>query len=170
MSDTQKIVVRVLQNHPTGTRRRAWFVFGTQPTRVEVNAEELKMIQEDEHLLIVTKWSALEQATDQSKTASAPAKAEWGEQETPLTKKQIIEKLEEMKVEYDKRGNRDSLLATLEEAIAATWKTGVDDGNENPHIYTVEEIVAKLEAKWLVEWTDFSKDAEKADLIELLLA
>ena len=64
-----------------------------------------------------------------------------------MTKKQIIEQLEEMKVEYDKRANRDALFATLEQAIADTGKKGVDDGNENPNIYTVEELVAKLEAK-----------------------
>jgi len=171
MSDTQKIVVRVRPNHPSGTRRRAWFVFGTQPSRVEVTAEELKLIQEDEHLIIVTKWTWLDQATDQKKWVTPPTWTSGNDdsEKPPLTKKQIIEQLEEMKVKYDKRANRDDLLATLEEAIATAWSSS-DGPNENLAELSIEQLVAKLEAKWLVEGTDFTKDADKADLIELLLA
>jgi len=171
MSDTQKIVVRVRPNHPSGTRRRAWFVFGTQPSRVEVTAEELKLIQEDEHLIIVTKWTWLDQATDQKKWVTPPTWTSGNDdsEKPPLTKKQIIEQLEEMKVKYDKRADRDDLLATLEEAIATAWSSS-DGSNENLAELSIEQLVAKLEAKWLVEGTDFTKDADKADLIELLLA
>lgn len=171
MSDLTEIVVRVAANHPTWRRCRAWFIFVKVPSRIEVTAEELKAIQEDKFLLIVTAGGALEQAVAQNK-APKQAVIQWkeeGEEETPMTKKEIIAKLEEMKVEYDKRANRDTLLATLNEAIAKV-ETSSDGADENLNIYTVEEIVAKLEAKWLVEWTDFSKEAEKEALIALLLS
>lgn len=178
MSDTQKIVVRVRPNHPTGTRRRAWFVFWTQPTRVEVNAEELKMIQEDQHLIIVTKWTWLEQATDQKKWITPPtdAKKDDDSETPPMTKKQIIERLTELQtqhpdleISFKERESRDDLFNLMNHILATieAWTEGTD---ENLADLSVEEIIARLEAKWLVEWTDFVKDAEKADLIELLLA
>jgi hypothetical protein len=58
-----KIVVRLLANHPTGSRKRAGFVFGQNPSSVEVTDEQLAQIKEDQYLTIVTKGEALKQAT-----------------------------------------------------------------------------------------------------------
>lgn len=135
------------------------------------------MIKEDKFLIIVTKGGALEQAVKQDKQNFSE---EWTSAEgssakvlvkDDLTKKQIAEQLTEMWIEFNDRANKDELFAVLEEAIAKQSEWTSDEGNaEDLNTMTVEQIVAKLEEKWLVEWTDFTKDAEKEALIALLLA
>lgn len=53
-NSTNSIRVRLRhQNHPTGQRRRAGHIFGTQPSIVEVSDEELAAIKADPYLQIL---------------------------------------------------------------------------------------------------------------------
>lgn len=61
MAKLQKIVVRVMPNHPSGTRNRAGFKFGVDPSTVEVTAEQLEQIKADPFLKILEKGGAYEQ-------------------------------------------------------------------------------------------------------------
>lgn len=60
-SELETIVVRVLPGHPTGSRNRAWFQFGTSPSFVEVTPEQKAIIEADQYLKIIDSWTALEQ-------------------------------------------------------------------------------------------------------------
>lgn len=60
-SELETIVVRVIPGHPTGSRNRAWFQFGTSPSFVEVTPEQKAIIEADEYLKIIEAWTALEQ-------------------------------------------------------------------------------------------------------------
>lgn len=54
MSNSSTIRVRLRHaNHPNGSRRRAGFVFGVQPSIVEVTEEQLQAIEGDSYLQIL---------------------------------------------------------------------------------------------------------------------
>lgn len=160
------IVVRLHANHPSGQRYRAWFKFGMIPTEVEVTDAELKMIQEDNFLIIVTAWTALQQAKKSWKyVAKEPKSSEViAEVKTidDFTKKELLAKLEEMWIATTGRETKEVLRSMI------NWKS--EDKTEDFTLLTVEEIVAKLEEMWLKEWIDFNASAEKESLIELLHA
>jgi hypothetical protein len=47
-----KINVRLIPNHPTGSRRRAGFVFGAGWQEYDVTEDQLQEIREDNYLII----------------------------------------------------------------------------------------------------------------------
>jgi hypothetical protein len=89
-----------------------------------VTAEELKSIQEDKFLLIVTAGGALEQAVKKTK---APNEADLqpktqGAEKTfdDYKKKEIIEELTALKVEFNESDNKEILRSLLVEAKSKT--------------------------------------------------
>lgn len=64
------IVAAVMPNHPSGTRRRAGFVFGVDPVVYEVTEEQRKEILADQFLRIITKGTALDDAMQAYKKKS----------------------------------------------------------------------------------------------------
>lgn len=64
------IVAAVMPNHPSGTRRRAGFVFGVDPVVYEVTEEQRKEILADQYLRIITKGVALSDAMEDYKKKS----------------------------------------------------------------------------------------------------
>lgn len=68
----KKIRVRLAdQQHPTGKRRRAGFIFEAQPIVVEVTDEQLKAIKEDDYLQILP-GKATGKVTAQTPTGDEP--------------------------------------------------------------------------------------------------
>lgn len=71
MSEKKSLIVAaVMPNHPSGTRRRAGFVFTVEPVVYEVTEEQRKEILADQFLRIVTKGTALDDAMQAYKKKS----------------------------------------------------------------------------------------------------
>lgn len=115
----EKIVVRLVANHPTGTRNRAGFTFTENPSVVEVNESQLEAIQNDQYLRIITKGTAFLQGMEnpQSPKGSEEGDDEGGDEGVDMTKAQIIEKLIEKGlqegVDFNKGAKKDILLQLL---------------------------------------------------------
>lgn len=64
-NSTTEIRVRLRHaNHPNGSRRRAGFVFGVQPSVVEVTEEQLAAIEADPYLQILPNKGQLPESED----------------------------------------------------------------------------------------------------------
>ena len=71
MSEKKSLIVAaVMPNHPSGTRRRAGFVFTVEPIVYEVTEEQKKEILADQYLRIITKGVALSDAMEAYKKKS----------------------------------------------------------------------------------------------------
>lgn len=71
MSEKKSLIVAaVMPNHPSGTRRRAGFVFTVEPIVYEVTEEQRKEILADQFLRIITKGTALDDAMQAYKKKS----------------------------------------------------------------------------------------------------
>jgi hypothetical protein len=65
MSNSSTIRVRLRHaNHPNGSRRRAGFIFGVQPSVVEVTEEQLAAIESDPYLQILPNKGTLPENED----------------------------------------------------------------------------------------------------------
>lgn len=70
------IVAAVMPNHPSGTRRRAGFVFTVEPVVYEVTEEQRKEITADPYIRIITKGVALSDAMQAYKKKSETSSEE----------------------------------------------------------------------------------------------
>ncbi len=76
MTATTKITVRLNDpNHPAGKRARAGFVFGSNPTTVQVTPDQLGFIKADPYLRILkTDSKDTPRRVSTEKTNSSPKK------------------------------------------------------------------------------------------------
>ena len=165
----EEIVVRVNTRLQAPSRRRAWFIFTEAPSLVEVDSTQKKEIESDQYLTIVTRWGALEQAV--------PQKAKWSEGDSTQTTEEFVKSLQnkdaviaELKNHLDdenideraKRSDLDTLLIN-------TIDWNVDDKKDvDFSLLSEKKLVERLKEAGQVEGEDFSADAEKSALIELL--
>lgn len=140
-TDTSTIRVRLRnQNHPSGTRRRAGFLFTTDVSEVEVTPEQLAVIQGDEALYIMREHEEETQdpiiTTDTTQTLvvtgdkTGNANGNGAGDEEPkqenlkrANKGRLIEILIELKqvpeTDFDPEATNDALIALIE-SIRAT--------------------------------------------------
>lgn len=157
MSNTEKIVVRVKPSHPTGSRNRAWFTFWQEPSFVEVTPEQKKLIQEDAYLLIIERWTALEQGLEN------PAKV--------LDDEDNAEGSEDQADETETDESEED-----ETASNVAWNEGFETSEESEDQAEAkpisrmnkDELVAALIAKGQVEGTDFNATSSNDSLRALL--
>lgn len=132
------------------------------------------MIQEDSFLLIVKWWTGVEQAQDLAKHAAtqpaAPKEAvDEKEKEKTIddfTKKEIIAELKKIGCECSDKDSKQ----LLRDMLVENRKSDGNAQSENLQDLSVDELVKRLEEKWLKEGTDFNASADKQSLIDLLLA
>lgn len=113
----EKIVVRLVANHPTGTRNRAGFRFTEDPSQVEVDEVQLEAIKSDPYLKVITKGTAYLQGVENPQSPKGSSEEKDEGKEDDMTKAQIIEKLLEKGLvegtDFNKSAKKDILLQLL---------------------------------------------------------
>jgi len=159
------IVAAVMPNHPSGTRRRAGFVFTTEALVYEVTEEQRKEILADQFLRIVTKGTALDDAmqaykkkcegsSDSSDIESAPS-AESSDNASNLAPVASTDPSTD-----EDKGSDPSTAPASTESEPETEKP-ISRMNK-------AELIAELEKKGLVAGTDFEPEAWNKKLAALL--
>jgi len=122
-------------NHPNGSRRRAGFVFGVQPSIVEVTEEQLAMIKADEYLQILPNKGALPESEGDEDEGGDPVVTEV--KLDRATKPQLIEILtNELKLVPGVDFNPEASNAILKQLVvdlrakAADGTTGDDEDDD----------------------------------------
>ena len=157
MAKLQKIVVRVMPNHPSGNRNRAGFKFGVDPSTVEVTAEQLEQIKSDPFLKILEKGGAYEQGLKRpGKKAGSP------EQQAASS--------EANTGDGDDTGNTGDGNGDQGDGTGDNGSgTGDAQSDEKPiSKMNKAELVEALTKKGLEAGKDFDPEAKNDDLKELL--
>lgn len=123
-------------NHPNGERRRAGFVFGVQPSVVEVTAEQLAAIEADPYLQILPNKGALPESEGDEDEGGDPVVTEV--KLDRATKPQLIEILtNELKLVPGVDFNPEASNAILKQLVvdlrakAADGTAGNDEDDED---------------------------------------
>lgn len=149
-----------MPNHPSGTRRRAGFVFTVEPVVYEVTEEQRKEILADQYLRIITKGVALSDAMEAYKKKSEGSS-------------------EESEVPAENGSNSPEVTgASQDPATTEELPSNPDVPPADPSTPVVEakpisrmnkaELIAELEKKGLVSGKDFEPEAGNKKLATLL--
>lgn len=153
-----------MPNHPSGTRRRAGFVFTVEPVVYEVTEEQRKEILADQYLRIITKGVALSDAMEAYKK-----KSEGSSEESEVPAENGSNSPEsDPSVDPEVTGvQQNPELPSNPDVPPADPSTPVVEAKPISRMNKAE-LIAELEKKGLVSGKDFEPEAGNKKLAALL--
>lgn len=170
MSEKKSLIVAaVMPNHPSGTRRRAGFVFTVEPLVYEVTEEQKKEILADQYLRIITKGVALSDAMEAYKKKSEGSSELSDIESAPSSDGSNNPENLAPAAWNDPSADEDKESGPSSEP-ASSYASPDEPAVEAKPISRMNkaELIAELEKKGLVSGKDFEPEAGNKKLAALL--